>query len=214
MRIGIFEDNSALRSAMVEHFEIVGHKVVFNYDSLTGSAYKYVEEGPDFIFLDIHLKKDNGLTSIKDLKSQFINAEIIVITGDLLNQNYMLDAVKLGAAGFVYKPFSMKDLEATMEKIRLYGSYMEPENMAKLFSVISGNHEDDKKLSKRISDALSPKEREIVQLIVQGLSYKQMSDKLNISYHTVNHHLKSVYIKLDVKSKSELMVRYFTKNKV
>ncbi len=212
MKIGILEDNPVMRNTLVDHFSLTNRKVIFAEDSFSELRKKGIKESPDFILLDIHLKAENGMDMIGAIKDLFPNVNIIVISGDTEEEQYIIDAFKQGVNSFIYKPFTMAELDKAIEQIQTTGSFIEPQTLTSLLNLIAGKKDGPKLPQSKHKFRLTDKEEIVMNLIIEGLSYKEIAAKLNISYHTVNHHLKNIYLKLDVNSKGELISKFLKKD--
>ncbi len=205
--IAILEDNIALRQTIEEYLELSGN---YHVVSSVGSFNQFLDSPssirPDFILLDIHLPDALGTDVIVNIKKQRPDANIIIITGDTDN-NFLLRAMENGATAYLYKPFNMTDLIKVLDQVNLTGSFLEPEILTKLLGLINEKKRAD---STVFQENLTAREDEILLLIKKGLTYKEIAATLKISFHTVNHHLKNVYQKTNVTSKSELIAKYFT----
>ncbi len=205
--VGILEDNDALRSNISHYLEAMpDYFVVFSEPCYKNIENKTIDCEPDFILLDIHLKETSGIDLIADIVKRFPETSIIIMTGDQ-SEHHIMKAFESGAKGYLYKPFTMADTVATMQALLSNGSYMSPIAATKLIGILN-KKEPTVSIKERLG--LTNRDYEIVQLIKEGLAYQAIADKLFISYHTVNHHLKNVYVKMDVKSRSELIANYLT----
>ena len=203
--IGILEDNVAFREVINEYLQASGDYIVFSEGSSKSVFSRDYDIAPDFILLDVHLADELGLDVISKLKSIFRHSHIIMMTGDN-DREFLLMAIENGASGYLYKPFMMSELDDVFEKVQLTGSFLAPEVLTKLIKTIN-----QKNVSANSYDipGLTPRESDIVGLLKLGFSYKEMADQLGISFHTVNYHLKNIYQKADVRSKSELVANFF-----
>jgi DNA-binding NarL/FixJ family response regulator len=203
--VGVIEDNPHLLKN-VESFLNVSSEyyVVFSESSIETLDVKSIESEPDFILLDIYLNGTNSIVKIRELKKRFPAAMIIMMTGDKDDAN-ILRAIQQGAVGYLQKPFLLTELITVLKQTAEKQSYLESETIIRLMKVLSG--EDNKK--KLYNNAqLTQREKDIINLLGLGYSYKMISDELRLSYHTVNFHIKNIYIKLDVNSKSELIAKH------
>lgn len=204
--IAILEDNINLRQTIVDYFYHSGnYKVVFEGDSFKQFFHAYKAIEPDFLLLDIHLSDITVIDEIVKIKNKFISTSIIIITGDM-NTELLIKAFENGVSGYILKPFSFQKLENVIEQICITGSFLEPELLTKLIGLM---HEKKHNKEFKFDFDLSFREGELLELIKRGYTYREMAEKLNISYHTVNHHLKNIYLKANVTSKAELVAKYF-----
>ena len=149
----------------------------------------------DLILLDLMLPEMNGIDAIPKIHEIFPNASIIVnsIKDDT---DTIFRAIQLGAVGYIDKQSFMLNFLEVFECVQNEGAYMTPKIAKKIF-----NHFQKQK---GITSKLSSRELQIVNGILEGLSYKMVSDKFGISLDTVRFHIKTIYRKLEINSKSEL----------
>ena len=203
--LGILEDNVALRQTIEDFLAAAGNfNIVFSASSWFDIKRIKFDAAPHFILLDIHLLDISGIDIISDLKTRFSGVQIIVMTGDKSNHDLLLKAVENGANSFLYKPVKMPDLIKIMDQLHETGSFLEPEVLSKLMWLLK----EKKRLNSPGDDiSLTDRETDVLKLVERGLGYKEIAAALNVSYHTVNFHLKRIYLKFDVKSKMELVVK-------
>ncbi|MEZ5016927.1 MAG: response regulator transcription factor [Flavipsychrobacter sp.] len=203
LAVGILEDNESLRKNIASFLDITKeYFVVFSTASLQDALQ--AECPPDFVLLDIHLEEVNGLDLIHKILDQYPNTTIIIMTGDK-EENFIVKALEKGAKGYLYKPFALSDLKNTLQTVREKGSFLDADTTTKLMKAMS-NRSNTSNLKTEYQ--LTDREMDIILLMKEGHSYKAIGEKLNISFHTVNHHLKNAYQKLNVKSRLELLATY------
>ena len=133
------------------------------------------------------------------------DVKIIVMTGDINDNNLLIRALKKGAVSFLLKPFSMADLESAISGTLSTGSYLKPEQLTALLDQM--NERKTKNLD-AVKEKLTKTEFQIFLLTIEGLAYQEIANRLNVSYHTVNYHLKNIYLKTGVNSKIKLIQQY------
>lgn len=201
--VGILEDNESLRSAMVNYLHATSRfHCLFQEASITNIPSSAKEIIPDVILLDIHLDDGPSLSKMDSLHKSFPESKIIVITGDM-RDDLMVQAIELGVRGYVRKPFSMGALVQIIETVADTGAFLAPDLLLRLMNAM--NKQSANCVDKKNTDKLTPQESRIVALLRDGFSYKEIATVKNISYHTVNQHIKNIYKKLDIKSKYELL---------
>jgi DNA-binding NarL/FixJ family response regulator len=204
--VGILENDISLRQTLENYVTIIrGQEIAFSYGSfkeLTENAHKI--KPPKVVLLDIHLDDVKGINIIQNIKKMFTGADVIIITGEY-DSTFIMKAIENGANGYLYKPFSASKLEQAISNVETTGSFLDPESLTKLMTMMQLS--SGKKFL-RTEDDLTPMEVKIIDLVKKGLTYKEMAQELNISFHTVNFHLKNIYYKMDVKSKAELISLY------
>lgn len=205
-KIGILEDNFTLRSNIGNYLLATGkYELVFSESNATALCNRELSASPDVILLDIHLQGENSLNLITCMKEKHPGVVVIIMTGDN-NEQLIMQAFENGASGYLYKPFKLAELVDTLNKLEVDGSYLQPTVATRLISMLK---KKDRVAELQKQFGLTERETEIIRGIKEGMSYQQIADRLYISYHTVNHHLKNVYLKTDVTSKAELVSLYF-----
>lgn len=207
--IGIIEDDETLRSTIIDYISIRGYALVFacgNPGAIQNEAD--TPERPDVILLDEHLGSASGISSLQEIRKIFPATRIIIMTGDT-TQELIIRAIENGAAGFIYKPFSLKQMDEAINSLMETGSYLHPVSATKLISTIQKGKETERNTLQK----LSAKELEVAELLMVGKSYKEIALLLNKSFHTINYHIKNMYVKFDVNSKTELVYMLNKKNK-
>lgn len=202
--VGIIENDATLRDSLVDYLTFNLEKdVVFTIGSAKEMQTLRVTD-VDVILLDIHLDDAVGLELIDPLKVKFPHTNIVIITGDS-EEKLILNAIKLGANGYLYKPFDGKKMQTMLSNIEQTGSFMDPETLTKLMTQLANTNAYN---AKEKIVQLTPTERKIVELAKKGSTYKEMAKTIGVSFHTINFHLKSIYLKYDVRSKAELIAKF------
>ncbi len=168
-------------------------------------------EKPNVVLLDLDLGGENGLDLIADLQNVANEARIVVLTG-VRDQQVHQQAVSLGALGIVQKERAFDVLVGAIERVNAGEAWLDPTLMAKVLSQMSSagkpkkiDHEEAKIAT------LTEREREVLTLIGQGLKNKEIADKLFISEWTVRHHITSIFSKLEVSDRVELILFAYKK---
>lgn len=199
LRIAIFED-SAL------HFE--GLKMLIEdqpdmilagaFRDATGVMNKILRSKPDVILMDIKMPDVNGIEAVKTIKAELPNIQIIMQTV-FEEDDKIFAAICAGASGYLLKGSSPDKIVAAIKDVAVGGSPMTPMIARKVFSLFQQQFNG----KEATYQALTHKEKEVLRCLVDGLSYKMIADKLEITFHTVNAHIKNIYEKLHVNSASE-----------
>jgi DNA-binding NarL/FixJ family response regulator len=165
---------------------------------------------PDVILLDIDLGAENGLDSMPALQAAAANARIIVLTG-MRDTEMHSRAVNLGALGVINKENAQDVILQAIRRVYAGEAWLDPKLTATLLSQFTGANrkKEDPEAAKIAS--LSKRELEVVKLIGEGLKSKEIAERLFISEITVRHHLTSIFAKLEVSDRVELLL-YSYKN--
>lgn len=205
IHIGILEDNFSLRTSMVDYLDATGSfKVLFDFPKFSDFKKNKYSIEPDFVLMDVHLSDGSSIDQIQELLQIHPQAQVIIITGDEKDE-LIVKAIENGAKGYMFKPFTMQELINTLEIVRNNNGFLDSDVLSKLMLAMNkrkplsstGKIHKDEKLSER--------ENRVASLLAEGYSYKDIAKILNISYHTVNQHVKNIYQKLNIKNKYELI---------
>lgn len=203
--IAILEDDAILRSTLLDFLSISGDYIIsYAGASIAEFVDLHFDETIDFILLDIHLNNSFALDSINSIKFKHKEARIIMLTGDK-DDDLVMKSIVNGAHGFIYKPFSLSEIATTINNIKSSGAYLQPYVLNKLVKSINSSRS---LFTLKDKYSLTEREIDILYLTKNGYSYKEISKKLEISYHTVNFHMKNLFNKFDVTSKIQLMSKF------
>jgi DNA-binding NarL/FixJ family response regulator len=155
----------------------------------------------DIVLVDIGLPNISGIDVIRNLKALNPECNVLVITtfGD---EKTVTSALEAGADGYLLKGTALEELKRDIRALRDGGSPLSPMIARKLLNRLQKRAADDKAES-AAETSLTPREHEILDMIAKGFSYAETSKICGISPATVHSHLKSVYRKLEVHSKTE-----------
>jgi DNA-binding NarL/FixJ family response regulator len=155
---------------------------------------------PAMIFLvDIIMPKMNGLDAIKKILTLYPETNII-INSIKEDSDTIFNAIQLGAIGYIDKQSFQMDYQEVFDAIKDDGAYMTPKIARKVMSHFQKKENDLGKLTKR--------EIDVTNGILDGLSYKLVADRHNLSIDSVRSHIKNIYRKLNINSKSELFNKF------
>lgn len=163
-------------------------------------------EHPDIILLDLDLGGESGMALIADLIAAASDAKIIILTG-VRDPEVHRQAVLLGAMGIVRKEKAAEVLISAIERVHAGEAWLDPSLMAGVLSDMtraSKARKPDPEAG-RIA-TLTNREREVIALVGEGIKSKEIANRLFISETTVRHHLTSIFAKLEVSDRVELLI--------
>lgn len=199
IRVSIFEDNKFLRESLCF---IINNTEGFFLSGATANAKnieeKIIEQDPDVVLMDIQMPGITGIEAVKIIHQRFPELKVIMQTVFEDDEN-IFNAICNGASGYILKSTSPdKYLEAITEAFN-GGAPLTPSIAIKVLSQFKTK---ENRPEKNYED-LSTREKEILQCLVQGMSYKMIANHCTISYETVRFHMKNIYTKLHVASMTE-----------
>jgi DNA-binding NarL/FixJ family response regulator len=198
----LYEDNSKLRQSLkmlLQHddlFNIVGS--FSNCDNVLEEIKKLL---PHLIIMDIDMPGIGGIAGVKKAKAIYPDVKIIMHTV-FDDDNRIFDCICAGADGYILKNTTPTKLIQALQDVINGDVAMSPFVAQKVFT-----HFRKQNLPEKDSFNLTNRELEILQLLVNGNSYKMIADKCNISTDTVKKHLQNIYAKLQVNCGTEAVVK-------
>lgn len=157
---------------------------------------------PDLIIMDIQLPDMTGIECTAKLKRLLPRALVMMFTiRD--DEEQIFRALEAGASGYIIKGTEPAEMFRALRELARGGSPMSPEIARK---VVSSFHKPD--AAEKITEPLTPREREVMSFLVEGLMSKEIADRLFINVETVNYHLKQIYQKMQVRSRTEAVIKY------
>ena len=192
----VVEDRTRIRETIVDLInETDGLRCAGSYGSCEALLERLADEVPDVILMDIGLPGMSGIDGVKAVKARFPDVDILMHTV-FDDDEKIFQSILAGASGYVLKNAEADELIRAIREIRV-GAPMSASIARRMLAMMRGKEA-------KPTDALNltPRELEILQWLVEGLSYKKIAEKLFISPLTVQSHIKKVYEKLQVHSKS------------
>jgi len=202
MKVLIFEDNLLLQDSLAEILISEGYAVLGKYENAKHLLRVYEQLQPDIIIMDIDMPEVDGLQGLKELKSKYPEAKVVIFTV-FEDNDKVLNAICLGANGYILKSSSEEKIIEALVDVANGGSPLTPIIASKILL-----HFPKKNLINHYEDeALSEKEKEVLELMVKGYSYKMIGYELNKSVETIRSQIKNIYKKLNVSSNSEAIIK-------
>ena len=201
-QVGIIEDNKKIRQLMQRYLDM-------QEDMSCPVATESVEEmldylttypHPNVLLMDIQLPGMSGIEGMKIIQQKYPDIEIIMLTV-YHDSHKIFDSLKAGASGYLLKHTSLPEIKDAIELLMQGGAPMSPQIARKVIT-----HFYDRGQKQQESN-LTNREQDIVNGLVDGLSYKLIADRLDISIDTVRAHIRNIYKKLHVNSKAEVIAK-------
>jgi DNA-binding NarL/FixJ family response regulator len=203
IKICIVEDNADLRESVAQVLnQAPGLRCMSTYASAEAAVRDLPKQKPDVALVDINLPGMNGIECVAKLKTQLPQLQVLMLTR-YEQSDMIFDSIRAGASGYLLKHTSAAELVQAVEQVHSGGAPMTMQIARKVI-----NH--FQKIQKPASDVekLSPREQEVLDLLAKGYLYKEIANHLGISINTLRNHLRTIYDKLHVHSRTEATVKY------
>jgi two-component system nitrate/nitrite response regulator NarL len=210
IRILMIDDHAVLRAGLRMIIESrMGMVVVGEAENRRESLAAIANETPDIILLDLDLGDENGLDLLPELIAAVPDARIILLTG-LRDPEVQRRAILLGAMGLVSKQKAADTVIRAIEKVYAGEVWLDRAMIASILNDrINTSAALDQNAEALQIAKLTEREREVIQLIGEGIKNRQIAERMYISEATVRHHLTSVFAKLGVADRFELVIYAF-----
>jgi DNA-binding NarL/FixJ family response regulator len=199
--IVIYEDNDRLRQSLELLLgEESGFQVVGAFPDCTRAVPDMEKLRPELVIMDIDMPGVNGIEGVKRIKSKFTDIKVVMHTV-FDDDNRIFDCICNGADGYMLKNTSPAKLIQALEELADGGAPMSPFVAQKVFHFFRNNKPSEETFN------LTEREKEILELLVRGNSYKMIADKSGVTIDTVKKHLQNIYHKLHVNCGTEAVVK-------
>ncbi len=201
IRVCLFDDSASIRESLGELLRYTkGFVLTGLHADATGVEDIIVLERPQIVLMDIDMPGINGIDAVARIRRSAPGTLVIMLTV-FEDAERVYDALQAGAMGYLLKSTPPAALIAAIREANEGGAPMTPSIARKVLLQL---HTPASALP---DHGLNPREREVLQGLVDGLSYKMVGDKLGISINTVRSHIKHIYEKLHVRSNTEAVAK-------
>lgn len=199
IKVSVFEDNKHLRESLGF---ILGNSAGFKVVGMNPDANNVLllveQQKPDVVLMDIQMPGISGIEAVKLIKQKFPETRIIMQTVFEDDDN-IFNAICNGASGYILKNTPLEKYLDSIKEAFNGGAPLTPIIATKVLAKFKSSNVPQTHPEFDLSD----REKEVLEYLVKGLSYKQIADKCCISYDTVRFHMKKIYQKLHVASMTE-----------
>ena len=205
--ISIVEDNDKLRGTLATVIgRTEGFRFVSDYASAEDALAQLPAAKPDVVLMDINLPGINGVECVRKLKPLLPKTQVMMLTVYEDTEN-IFNALAAGANGYMLKRTPTKELIAAIHEMQRGGSPMTT-HIARLVvqsfqKPVAVAPAADTSLSE-----LSDREQQVLDLLAQGLIYKEIADKLGVGYESVHTYIRRIYEKLQVRTRTEAVAKF------
>ena len=205
IKIAVIEDNQQYRSTISSIFPMTDNMVlIHSLENCETLVPLFELEKPDVVLMDIDMPGINGIQGVWEIKKRWPDIKVLMLTV-FEDEEKIFGALKAGANGYLLKKDSPLKILAAIEGAWQGESPINKMIAAKVLNYFQQQQQQQADLQE---SNLTEREKEILQLLMKGLAYKEIAGRIFISQETLNSHIKNIYRKLNVHSRSELAARF------
>lgn len=203
INVAIIEDNAQYRQTLSIIMQLNEQlRLVHKMGSCAEMELAFQIQLPDVVLMDIDLPGISGIEGVKRIRTQWPALKVLMLTV-FEDSEKIFCAIKAGANGYLLKKDTPVKIIESIFSVQKGEAPMNGLIASKLLEYFQAQHKQPIEL-----DKLSEREKSLLEQLVQGFSYKQIAYQSDISVETLNSHIKNIYRKLDVHSRSEAAARY------
>jgi DNA-binding NarL/FixJ family response regulator len=206
--VSIVEDDHAVRASLVKLIDgSPGYRCVSQHPDAENALRELPSVKPNVVLMDINLMGLNGVECVRRLKPQLPGTQVIMLTV-YQNTEHIFNALAAGATGYLLKQTPPEELLAAIKNVHNGGSPMSSHIARKIVQSfqtpappVNG------------AESLSPREAQVLDLLAKGYLYKEIADSMSVSYATVHTHIRHIYEKLHVRSRTEAVTKHLNQTR-
>jgi DNA-binding NarL/FixJ family response regulator len=201
--VSIVEDDAPAREILTEWLRAAnGFRCIGMHEDAESAVEALPQEKPSVVLMDINMPGMNGIECVRRLKPQMMETQFVMLTV-YEDTDHIFKALSSGASGYMLKRTPRAELLTAIKDVHAGGSPMSSNIARKIVQSFQRFS-----VSPAEPGGLSPREREVLELLARGYLYKEISDSLHISVPTVNSHIRRIYEKLHVRSRSQAVAKF------
>ncbi len=202
--VSIVEDNDQLRATLARVIgRAEGFQCLSHYPTAEAALEALPRERPSVVLMDINLPGMSGVECVRKLKSLLPETQVMMLTAYEDTDN-IFNSLAAGASGYLLKRTSSAELLQAIRDVSKGGSPM----TAHIARKVVQSFQRPAGASAPPTEDLSPREKEVLDCLAQGFLYKEIADKLGISYETVHTYIRRIYEKLQVRTRTEAVAKF------
>ncbi|HLP78239.1 MAG TPA: response regulator transcription factor [Candidatus Paceibacterota bacterium] len=202
--VSIVEDDAPARGILTEWIRSAADfQCLGVYEHAEAAAAALPKEKPSVVLMDINMPGMSGIECVRRLKPQMMDTQFVMLTV-YEDPDHIFKALSSGASGYMLKRTPRAELLAAIKDVHSGGSPMSSNIARKIVQ----SFQRFSSASPAEPDNLSPREREVLELLARGYLYKEIAENLHISVPTVNAHIRRIYEKLHVRSRSQAVAKF------
>lgn len=199
--VSIVEDDSPVRELLTGWINLTeGFKCISSHATAESALAHLPEEKPAIVLMDINLPVLNGIECVRRLKPLISGTQFVMLTV-YEDANHIFNALAAGATGYLLKQTPCDELIASLKQVNDGGSPMTGYIARKVVQSFQPQDAPE-------PEGLTPRERQVLELLARGYFYKEITESLGISMSTVNTYVRRIYEKLHVHSRAQAMAKF------
>lgn len=203
--VSIVEDNEQLRATLTRLIgRAEGFQCLGDYGSAEEALQAIPQNPPNVVLMDINLPGMNGVECVRQLKQLTPSTQVVMLTAYEDTEN-IFNSLAAGASGYLLKRSKSAEILEAIRDVQNGGSPMTTHIARKVVQSFQGSTRAP--ATAEPAEELSPREQEVLDLLSQGFMYKEISDKLGISFETVRTYIRRIYEKLHVRTRTEAVAK-------
>ncbi len=201
--VSIVEDNDQLRGTLARVISRAeGFRCLSQYPNAEAALESLPKERPNVVLMDINLPGMNGVECVRRLKPLLPESQVVMLTAYEDTEN-IFNSLAAGASGYLLKRTSSAELLAAIKDVQKGGSPMTTHIARKVVQSFQKAG-----ASPHPTENLSAREQEVLDCLSRGFLYKEIAEKLGISYETVHTYIRRIYEKLQVRTRTEAVAKF------
>jgi DNA-binding NarL/FixJ family response regulator len=200
IRVLVADDHPLFRQGVIHTIrDQPGLNLVGETATAAETIQRAIETSPDVILLDLQFPDGSGLDVLEAVLPQCPSTNVVVLTV-VEDEDALLQALKMGARGYVLKGIAGGDLGSIVRAVAAGETYVTPQMAGRLLKEMAGR---TARSGEHGIEDLSEREHQILELVANGLTNKEIADQLFLSEKTVKHYMTSILVKLQVRNRVE-----------
>lgn len=199
IKVYLVDDHPFVLKGLISYLKTQADIEVIGKSESGETAVKEIKElEPDVAVVDLRLPKKNGTEITKEVQQSALNTEVIILSSYNRDQE-VIEAIDAGALSYLMKDSSPEKLVEAIKSAKKGEPVLHPRVAKKVMKRAAGQ--------KTVTEPLTDREMEVLSLLVKGLSNKEIADNLYISIRTVKTHVSNILRKLDVKDRTQAVIK-------
>jgi len=202
-KVAIVEDSKTTREGLEKIINLSSrYRCICTCATAEDALRALPQQKPDIVLMDIQLPRMSGVECVAKLKELLPSTHVIMVTV-YEDPDRIFRALRAGASGYLLKRSAPEHVIDAIREVQQGGAPMSGEIARKIVAYFRNQEAANSEVQK-----LTAREREVLDLVVHGFSNKEIADRLNVTLDAIRWHLKNIYFKLHVHSRTEAVLKY------